>query len=162
MNVMVANAVLGVHVIAACLWLGGMTFDVLVRRGLRNVWKGDERSYAVSTKAVGGLPGRVIWAALAIAVLTGLYNLTWYVPGGIAGIFSYLPQAPWLVAKLATVGTVLVACGLYFLRVFPRMRRANREGWPSDKLKPILWENYLFTYICIAASFVAVFVAVFM
>ena len=164
MNLAVAidNLVLGVHILGACVWIGGMFIGVLIRQGLLKAWGTDHRSYEISAGEIDKFPGRVIWAAFAVTVLTGLFNLTWYVPGGLGSLFSYLPQAPWLVAKLVLVGIVIIANGVYLVWIRPAHMRGADKGWSPEQLRGVLRLNNWLTFIAIAASFAIVFVAAFM
>jgi uncharacterized membrane protein len=139
-----------------------MVFDVLVRRALRRAMRGDEQRHSLLAGEIARGPGRVVWGALFVTVLTGIYNLTWYVPGGLWNVLSYLPQAPVLVAKLSVVGTVLTASGIYIVFVGPRLKRAGDPGLPAERVQRWRRENLWLTAIATGGSFVAVFVAVFL
>ena len=162
LTIVLDNIIMGIHLLGAVIWIGGMFIGVLIRQGLAKAWANDHRSYEISAGEIDKFPGRVIWAGFAAAVLTGIYNLTWYVPGGLGGLLSFLPYAPWLLAKLVLVGVLIVCNVIYVVYVRPAYQHGVHKSWSPEQLRGLLRLNNWLTFICIAASFAIVFVSAFM
>lgn len=96
----------------------------------------------------------VVWPALLVAIATGLFNLTWYFPGGL-GLGSVLDD-PWVVAKIAVVGVVLLAAGLLTLVTSPRLGEARARGVSLATLRALGRRNRDLGLISTGASAAAV------
>lgn len=117
------------HVLAACIWIGGMAFLVLVvvpllrRPELRAVAPGLVRGAGERFRTVG-------WICLGTLVVTGTFNM-WF--RGILwssfldGSFAQHPMARPLALKLLLVAAVLALSAFHDFRVGPRAARLMEE-----------------------------------
>lgn len=123
--------VLWVHLLAVVVWIGGLMYQAHVllpaaRRGA---------SGAFAEAAGGARP--VAWTAIAVVVLTGLYNVTRL--GPLARVME--SGAGLMLAGKFTLVLVLVALAAQrdFTQV-PRLRRTLAEGAdPGAALSAIAW-----------------------
>jgi uncharacterized membrane protein len=123
--------VLGIHVAAAAIWVGGSIALGAVALGLRggNGANGPDRS-----ALIGEIARRlewVLWPALLVAIVTGAANLSWYLPAGVP--YAQLPQAPYLSAKVAVVAALVLVTSLHSFAVAPAVRGARTRGAPSAR-----------------------------
>ena len=127
--------ILGLHVTAAATWVGGSIALGVVALVLRREAPDDPaRASGRIAELARGL-NWVLWPAMLIAVATGFYNLSWYLPPGVP--LSQLPQAPYLLAKLATVAALLVVSGGHSFVLGPWVRRRRASGRPTGRLSQL-------------------------
>jgi uncharacterized membrane protein len=126
-----ADAVLALHVVGALVWVAG-TFGlgVVALRARRAV--GDSRVAAERVARVARRLSGVLWSALAVTILTGIYNLTWFLPNG----WSWSNEVGHvLLVKFALIAVVVTAAGLHSFWVGPRLRRDRAAGVPEERLR---------------------------
>lgn len=126
MNDVLDAIVLAVHLFSAVVFIGGSFFIWLVV---------DPVSYRIApdeparTALVGQMARRFAgWTTplLLVLIVTGLYNVTWYLPSGIALLTTFAGEV--LAAKMGLVLVLVVLIyvhGLYFGR---KISRLAREG----------------------------------
>jgi len=118
--------ILGIHITGAAIWVGGVVALGVVTMALRGAPFDDPR---VRSLAIGRLArplARVMWPALVVTVLTGLYNASWYLPAG-SNVLS-TPEGMLLATKAALVAFVIVVGGLHTFWIGPRIRREIEAG----------------------------------
>jgi putative copper export protein len=110
--------VLWVHIVAACIWIGGQVTVAAVIPLLR-----DHRDLA---RRVGRRYQAIAWPAFVVLILTGLLNV------GNAGLhWSQLldnPAGRTLIVKLAFVALSGVAAGVHSLLQAPRSGHATGDS----------------------------------
>ncbi|MFZ0829775.1 MAG: CopD family protein [Thermoplasmata archaeon] len=149
--------VLGVHVLGACIWVGGtFALGIVVAVLARSAAPGDPR-VAEQTGAVARALSWVMWPALAVTIVTGGINLTWYLP---AGNWVATPQGQWLLAKIFVVGVVLLTAGSHSFVVGPRIRRLRSAGATEEQLRGLRRLNGALGAVSAVASAVVIFLAV--
>jgi putative copper export protein len=120
----------GLHIVAAAAWLGGMLFLVLVVvPALRTPALAPHATAAI--RALGERFRSVGWATLLVLVVTGTANAAFR-----AGAFAPLADAAWwatpfgriLGLKLALVALVLALSALHDFVVGPRAGRLMAEA----------------------------------
>lgn len=118
--------VLWVHLFAAVLFVGGSFFMWIVVVPASHLLTEDESE---RTRIVGRIAkqfARIVNPALLVLLVTGVYNVTWYLPSMSALLTSYAGHL--LLAKLTAVAALLVllyVSNVYFGR---RITRLAREG----------------------------------
>lgn len=135
--------VLWVHLFTAVLFVGGSLFMWLVVVPVSHRFAKDESE---RTQIVGKIAkefGRFVTPALAVLVLTGLYNVSWYLPTPGA-LFDTLLGALLLVKVVLVV--VLVAliyvANVYFGKRIVKLARENR----LEELKAIRKKSRLVSF----------------
>jgi uncharacterized membrane protein len=149
--------VLGIHVLGACIWVGGtLALGIVVAVLGRSALPGDTR-VAEQTGAVARALSWVMWPALAVTILTGAVNLTWYLP---AGDWLVTPQGQWLLAKFFVVGVVLLTAGTHSFVVGPRIRRLREAGATEEQLRRLRRLNGALGAASAVSSALVIFLAV--
>ena|SRR6266851_6772573 len=119
------------HVLGVVVWMGGVMYQahVLLPMGRRG------HVAAVALAARRARP--VAWSALALVVLTGLYNVT------RLGPLDRVMQSGVAMLLAAKLGLVLVLVALAGQRDFSQVARLNRlvadGGDPTPALRAIAW-----------------------
>jgi putative copper export protein len=114
---------LWLHIVAACIWIGGQVTVAAIIPMLR-----DQRDLA---RRVGRRYQAIAWPAFAVLIVTGLLNVA------NAGLrWSLLFDSPagrTLVIKLAFVALSGVAAGVHVVVQAPRRRHAGSSavGWSA-------------------------------
>jgi copper resistance protein D len=119
--------VLSVHLFAAVIFIGGSFFLwLIVMPGLRDV----TRDEAERMRIVGRLSkafGTLTEALLAVLVLTGIYNASWYLPSFGALFSTYGGMLLLVKSILVAVLIALVSVhGAYYGRKIVEMAREGR------------------------------------
>lgn len=119
-------AVLSVHLFSAVLFVGGSFFMWIVVVPASHSLTSDEQE---RTRAVGTIARRfakIVNPALAVLILTGIYNVTWYLPSMGDVLTSYAGRL--LLVKVSAV--VLLIFLLYLSNVYfgKRITKLAREG----------------------------------
>ncbi len=114
-----------VHILAALVWVGGMWFLALVLVPALRRESPDRR--AALLEAVGRRFRTVGWVAIAVLLITGVWNVAnrgfgWDV-FTTSGRFGHI-----LAGKLALVVVILALSALHDFRIGPASTRARREG----------------------------------
>lgn len=136
--------VLAVHLVGASVWVGGSLLLGVVAAA---IGASRDPARAALVAEVGRRLARVMWPALAIAVLTGFYNLTWFLPPG-----ATLASQPVLAAKFVTVGVVIAAAGLHTFVLGPRLRRRRERGEAEPTLAGLRRASVASAIVATAAS----------
>jgi len=151
------TVVLGIHVLGACIWVGGtFALGIVVAALARTAPPGDAR-VAEQTGAIARALSWIMWPALAITILTGGLNLTWYLP---PGDWMATPQGQWLMAKFLAVAVVLLTAGSHSFVVGPRIRRLRKAGATEDQLQGLRRWNAALGAASAVASAAVIFLAV--
>ncbi|MCI4352769.1 MAG: CopD family protein [Thermoplasmata archaeon] len=151
------SVVLGVHILGACIWVGGTFALGVVAAALgRSGPPGDAR-VAEQTVSVARALGWVMWPALGITIVTGGLNLSWWLP---PGDWMATPQGHWLMAKLVVVGLVLVTAGSHSFLVGPRIRRLRGTGATTAELRGLRRWSAALGAVSAVSSAAVVFLAV--
>jgi len=123
---LVNAVVLWMHLFSAVLFVGGSFFMWIVVVPASHTLTENE---AERTRMVGKIAkqfAKIVNPALAILVVTGLYNVTWYLPSFGSLFSTYAGHL--LLAKLSAVASLIVMIyisNVYFGR---RIMRFAREG----------------------------------
>jgi copper resistance protein D len=123
---LVNSVVLWVHLFSAVLFVGGSFFMWMVVVPASHTLTDDE---AERTRMVGRMAkqfAKIVNPALVVLVVTGLYNITWYLPS-VGSLFSTY-AGHLLLAKLSAVVALILmiyVSNVYFGR---RIMRFAREG----------------------------------
>ncbi len=126
MTDLVQTAVLGLHLFAAVLFVGGSFFIWLIVEPVSHRLGLEE---AARTRMIAQFARRFgSWSTplLVVLVLTGLYNASWYLPSGGA-LYSTVGGRV-LLAKVVVVGVLIVLIyvhGLYYGRKISGLARAG-------------------------------------
>ena len=117
-----------IHLLSACVWIGGLLFLAVVASPvLRHRFTAEERA-----ELLGQLGRRFqpyAWTALVLLVLTG-FRRGMLVFGGVPELFEGLSATPYgrlLGAKLMLVGVLVVLQLLHDFVLGPRLARMRRE-----------------------------------
>jgi uncharacterized membrane protein len=149
--------VLGIHVLGACIWVGGtFALGVVVAALSRGTPPGDPTA-SERTATVARALGWVMWPALAVTIVTGGINLSWWLP---PGNWTATIQGQWLVAKIVVIGILLLSAGGHSFLLGPRIRRLRREGVAENRLGTLRRINAAFGVISATASVLVIFFAV--
>jgi copper resistance protein D len=127
--------ILGIHITGAAVWVGGVVALGVVSFGLRGPPLEDPIKYSQALPRVARRLTWVMWPALLITVLTGLYNLDWYLPVGVSELST--PQGTVLLEKASLVVFVIVVSGLHTFYVSPSIRRRTASGRDTESLRPL-------------------------
>ncbi len=151
------SLILGVHLVGASVWVGGsVTLGVTSAALARYRRQGPEAAVPVLL-AVAREVSRVLWVALALTILTGLYNLTWYLPPG-----ATLSAYPILEAKILLVGLMVVLSALHTFVVGVRLRRRREAGASPEATAPLQRAMALLAVLSLICTFGVVFLAAFL
>ena len=120
------------HLLAACVWVGGLLFLSLVASPvLRHRFTAEERSELLGQ--IGRRFRPYAWVALALLALTGMRR-GMLVFGGLPELWTGLEATPYgriLRAKLLLVGVLIVLQFLHDFVLGPRLARLRRERSPG-------------------------------
>lgn len=152
-----------VHILAACAWVGGMAFLVVV---IVPLLRGQELSeVAAAFVQRSGERFRTLgWICLGTLVLTGTFNM-WF--RGIHwadffdGAFVHNPIARPLALKLLLVAGVLAVSAFHDFYVGPRATRLWKQDPGSDEAKRARKRAALFGRVNGTLSLIIVLLAVF-
>ena len=142
--------VVAVHVLAVVVWVGGMSFTLLVlRQGLAALGPPD-RMGVLARVFARFLP--VVGVAIVVIAVTGGWLLAQY--GGVGG-------APWGVHVMLGLGVVmLLVYVVILLRDNPRFQAAVRaQDWPAagplaERMRRLVWVNLVLGILVIVAGVV--------
>jgi uncharacterized membrane protein len=127
------------HVLAACVWVGGSVTIVAVAVPYGRRLPPRER--AMMLAGIGRRWRPIGWSALAVLVVTGLAAA--HEDGG----FSDSRFGRFLAAKVAVVGVLLLVTALHDFVVAPRLRRRLVAGEHPSRRPAVLlgWASLLLT-----------------
>jgi copper resistance protein D len=149
--------VLGIHITGAAVWVGGVVALGVVAMSLRGPPLDDPAKYSEVVSRVARRLAWVMWPALLVTVVTGLYNLGWYLPGGAAELAT--PSGTVLLAKVSVVAFVILVSGVHTFYVGPRVRRRLAEGWEAARLRPMRRLNGILGALALLGSVSILFLA---
>lgn len=149
--------VLGIHITGAAIWVGGVVALGALTFGLRGAPFDDPRIRSLAIARLARPLARVMWPALIVTVLTGLYNASWYLPAGSAPLAT--PQGMLLATKAGVVAFVIVVGGLHTFVVGPRIRRGIEAGTPDSTLGSLRGWNAALGAATLVGSVAILFVA---
>lgn len=156
MNELLDAIVLGVHLTGAAIWVGGTIALGLAAGALRGPPLEDARAYSTAVTRVARRFAWVMWPALVLTILTGVYNLSWYLPGGLAD----LPNAPTvLLEKMWLVAFVVLVSGLHTFLVGPLVRRRLRADGDAAGIRGLRRLNMALATLSLAGSLGILFLA---
>ena len=124
--------ILGIHITGAAIWVGGVVALGTMTVALRGAPFEDPRIRSLAIARLARPLARLMWPALIVTILTGLYNASWYLPSGVSLLAS--PQGMLLVTKAGLVAFVVVVGGLHTFVVGPRIRHRIEAGDPDSAL----------------------------
>ena len=125
----VDQAILGLHVLGALVWVGGsVALGILVAPTLRRSREASRSDVASVSRAARRLSW-VMWPGLALAIVTGLHNLAWYLP---AGYDPTSAAGQLLTAKFALVVALVGVAGAHTFWAGPRARRLREAEPPQE------------------------------
>jgi putative copper resistance protein D len=110
---MLYRASVYLHVLAACLWVGGILFFALV---LVPALRGSRSTTSLALVQEVGRRFRLVgWASLGVLVVTGVANLSFrvFVPELLRGAFWASPWGRLLALKLALVASMIGVAALH-------------------------------------------------
>jgi copper resistance protein D len=149
--------VLGIHITGAAVWVGGVVALGVVALGLRGPPLDDPVNYSQAVSRVARRLAWVMWPALLVTVVTGLYNLSWYLPGGTADLST--PSGTVLLVKVSMVAFVILVAGLHTFYVGPRIRRRIVSGWDPLRLRTMRRLNGVLGGLALLGSVSILFLA---
>ncbi len=119
------------HVLGVVVWMGGVMYQAHVLLPMAR--RGHVAAFALAARRARP----VAWSALALVVLTGLYNVT------RLGPLDRVMQSGVAMLLAAKLGLVLVLVALAGQRDFSQVARLNRfvadGGDPTPALRAIAW-----------------------
>lgn len=130
------------HVLAACVWVGGTVILVFVAVPQARALEGAERAKAL--RALGRGWRLFGWSAMGVAVVTGIKLAS--DDGAFDGATTRFDWV--LAAKIAAVGTLIVGALLHDFVLGPRLAREIREGREERSRRPLVvvgWLNFALT-----------------
>jgi copper resistance protein D len=126
---------LSLHVLSACVWVGGMVFFAAVMVPLSR--KGELESYKDRLLLWSGLRFRAIgWICLSLLVLTGLYNLHalgFHWADAFDGRLWQGPFGHTLAHKLVLVAIILLISALHDFWIGPKAVRLKETAGGGSK-----------------------------
>jgi len=135
--------VLWVHLFAAVLFVGGSFFMWLVVVPSSHRFAKDESERTLIVGKIAKRFGRFVTPALAVLVLTGVYNASWYLPSPGA----LLDTAAGFLLLLKSVLVVVLVALIYVANVYfgKRIVALAREN-QLDKLKAVRKRSRLVSF----------------
>lgn len=117
--------VLGVHLFAAVIFVGGSFFMWMVVMPASHLVTEDESERTQMVGKIAKAFGRITVPTIAILLLTGVYNATWYLPSPSA-LFD-TDRGLVLLAKIVAVFVLLVLIFVHNVYYGKRIVRLARE-----------------------------------
>jgi copper resistance protein D len=135
-----------VHVLSACVWVGGTI--VLVFVGVPAIRKTEGEARAVAMRELGRRWRPLGWSAMGIAVLSGLWLTDRHGGFNRAALDSDFDQV--LILKSALVVLLCVGAALHDYVIGPRLQRELRASSPQApttrrRLVVVGWINFTLT-----------------
>lgn len=131
-----------IHVLAACVWVGGTVALVFIAVPAARRLRGEERASMLRALGRGWRP--IGWGALLLLAGTGVeLAVADDAFAGAGGGFDAV-----LVAKVALVGLLAVGAFLHDFVLGPRLARQIREGRDETARRPLVlvgWTNLALT-----------------
>jgi putative copper resistance protein D len=135
-----------VHVLSACVWVGGTI--VLVFVGVPAIRKTEGEARALAMRELGRRWRPLGWSAMGIAVLSGLWLTDRHGGFNRAALDSDFDQV--LILKSALVVALCVGAALHDYVIGPRLQRELRASSPQApatrrRLVVVGWINFTLT-----------------
>jgi uncharacterized membrane protein len=119
----VDEIVLFVHILGACVWIGGSISLGIVAAAVHSVLGSDRQLYSRIMSKVARSLGWTMWGALLVTIVTGLYNLTWFLGTPTPSLSTILANS-WLTAKILLVLFLVLTSAVHSFVLGPAIRRA--------------------------------------
>lgn len=148
--------VLGIHIVGATIWVGGTIALGITALALRGPPLDDPRAYSRAVTRVARQLSWVMWPALGVTVLTGIYNLSWYLPNGVSGLSN---ASAILLEKLWLVAFVILVSGLHTFVVSPILRHRLAGGATAPELRGLRRLNGVLAGLSLVGSVGILFLA---
>jgi uncharacterized membrane protein len=135
-----------VHVLSACVWVGGTI--VLVFVGVPAIRKLDGEARATAMRALGRRWRPLGWSAMGVSVLSGLWLTELHGGFNRAALDTDFDRV--LIAKSALVAVLCVGAALHDYVIGPRLQRELRASSPQAtqtrrRLVIVGWINFALT-----------------
>jgi uncharacterized membrane protein len=135
-----------VHVLSACVWVGGTI--VLVFVGVPAIRKLDGEARATAMRALGRRWRPLGWSAMGASVLSGLWLTELHGGFNRAALDTDFDRV--LIAKSALVAVLCVGAALHDYVIGPRLQRELRASSPQApetrrRLVVVGWINFALT-----------------
>jgi putative copper export protein len=135
-----------VHVLSACVWVGGTI--VLVFVGVPAIRKTEGEARAIAMRELGRRWRPLGWSAMGVAVLSGLWLTDRHGGFNRASLDSDFDQV--LILKSALVAALCVGAALHDYVIGPRLQRELRAASPQApdtrrRLVVVGWINFALT-----------------
>jgi copper transport protein len=132
-----------VHVLSACIWVGGTVALVLV--GVPAIRKLEGEARATAMRALGRRWRPLGWSAMGVAILSGLWLTDEH--GGLSRAALDTDFDRVLILKSALVVVLCVGAALHDYVLGPRLQRELRAGAPEApvtrrRLVLVGWVNF--------------------
>jgi putative copper resistance protein D len=136
-----------VHVLAACVWVGGTI--VLVFVGVPAIRKTEGEARATAMRELGRRWRPLGWSAMGLAVLSGLWLTDRHGGFNRAALDSDFDRV--LILKSALVAALCVGAALHDYVIGPRLQRELRASAPQApdtrrRLVVVGWINFALTF----------------
>ena len=134
------------HVLSACVWVGGTVALVFV--GVPAIRKLEGEARATAMRALGRRWRPLGWTAMAVAVLSGLWLTE--LNGGFTRAALETDFGRTLILKSALVALLVVGALLHDFLLGPRLQRELRDASPAApatrrRLVLVGWFNFALT-----------------
>jgi putative copper export protein len=140
----VETAIAAVHVLAACVWVGGTVALVFAAVPVLRRAEGAERAEAM--RALGRRWRPLGWGAMAVAILTGL--LLAEDAGALHRESLDTRFDRILIVKAALIALLIAGSLVHNLVLGPKLQRELREGLPQrtrPRMVAVGWTNFALT-----------------
>lgn len=128
----VETLLLGVHIAAASIWVGGTILLGVVVGAFPSAaqrTEADERRLTALARS----SAYVLWPALGLTLLTGAGNFEAVYGSDPAGWLA-TPSGPYLAAKFGVVAIMTATAAAHSFWAGPKVRRRRAEGAPMQEL----------------------------
>ncbi len=122
------EVILFIHILGATIWVGGTLSLGIVAAAMGSMLRDQPALYSRVMSRVARSLGWTMWFALIVTVLTGLYNLTWFLP---VLNWSAITSSPWLEAKIFLVFFLVLASGVHSFVLGPSLRKRAERHPPA-------------------------------
>lgn len=149
-----------IHIVAACVWVGGLLFFGLVIVPVLRRLESREGTRVV--RALGRQFRPVGWGSLVVLVVTGILNLTarWATPEQLASAtFWTTPFGSTLALKLFLVALVIAATAAHDVlgaRAVASAQKPGAEGDAAAQRRIASWLGRITTLLALGVVLVAV------
>jgi putative copper resistance protein D len=124
-----------VHLLAACVWVGGTVALVFAGVPVLRTLPTDQR--ATTVRALGRRWRPIGWSALAVLGATGIWLAFGYWGADDADVLFHTRSGRIIVAKSVLFVILVTSAFLHDFVVGPRLNHQIREGRPRTLLRPM-------------------------